>query len=103
MISQMVAATSILLVFYLIMLGKWSCVKRPSLYFIGALGLLAVFAGQFFVVGGAMKNPGLRTVANVFNAVGGIVAFIGLVAACSGAKLPGIEKLQQQAGQGPTE
>ena len=99
---QIFMAASILLVFYLIMLMRWSCVKRPFFYFIGTLGLLAVFVGQFFVIGGAARNRGLWIVANLFSTIGSIVAFLGLVSACYGAKLPGVEApLYPQQGVRP--
>jgi len=105
--TEMLPVTSILLIFYLVLLFKWSAVKRPAPYFIGAIGLLLIFVGEFFVVGGAVKNPGLRVVKNVLDAVGSLVAFACAFLACYGASLPKMGKLvytpqQPQAGQGLT-
>ncbi|MHC4981757.1 MAG: hypothetical protein ACYTF6_01145 [Planctomycetota bacterium] len=77
----MLPVTSILLIFYLVMLFK-----------LGAVGLLLVFVGDFFVVGGAEEYTGLRTVEKVLDAAGSIVAFVCAFISCFGAALPGVDR-----------
>jgi hypothetical protein len=93
--AAMLPVSSILLIFYLVILFKWSSVKRPFFYFIGAIGLLATFVSVFFTVGGAQRNPGLWTVRNVLDAIGNLVAFLGAFASCYGAALP-VDKVKYE-------
>jgi len=96
---MMLPVTSILLIFYLVMLFKWSGVRRPFFFLIGIVGLLMMFVGDFFVVGGAQENEGLQTVKKVFDTIGALVAFICAFLSCYGAELPkvGIGK-QESSG-----
>jgi len=108
--AEILPVTSILLIFYLLMLFFWSRVKRPAFYFMGAVALLLIFIGPFFVVGPPKRaDSGLYTVQRVFDAIGALLAFVFAFLACYGAALPGVGRsLYQQAppaGRGltPTE
>ena len=76
----------ILLVFYLYLLARWQYVKRPFFFLIGAAGILFAMCGAFFTLGRATL-----VVSQIFQIIGTLVAFVGAVAACFGAKLPGVE------------
>lgn len=76
----------ILLVFHLYLLARWQYVKRPFFFLIGAVGLLFAYVGSFFGLAGATMK-----VMIIFQIIGTLVAFVGAVAACYGAKLPGVE------------
>jgi hypothetical protein len=89
---EMLPVTSILLIFYLAMLFKWSSVRRPAFYFIGAIGLLLMFIGRFFLVGGAGEDSGVVTVARVFDALGALISFVCAFLACYGGVLPTVAK-----------
>ena len=69
----------ILLVFYLYGLARWHIVRRPPLFFLGALGLLFAFVGLFFTLGDG------QTVSRVFSIIGLLVAFSMAVLSCAGA------------------
>ena len=77
-------ASILLLVFYLYLLVRWQYVKRPSLFLLGSVGILATFVGYFFSLGGS----GATYVTYVLGYIGAIVAFAGAVGACYGATLP---------------
>jgi len=85
----MLGFSAILLVFYLVLLVKWSWVKRPMFFCTGALGLLLMILGDYFVVGGAVRYEGLQIVNRVFDTVGLTVAFVSALLACYPPKLPG--------------
>ncbi|HDZ19826.1 hypothetical protein LCGC14_0321170 [marine sediment metagenome] len=69
----------ILFVFYLYALARWHIVRRPPLFFLGALGLLFAFMGLFFTLGGSTMK-----VARVFDIIGLSVAFAMAVLSCAG-------------------
>jgi hypothetical protein len=71
--------TFVLMVFYLYLLARWQHVRIPMLYLIGAAGLVLGMIGGFI--------PS-ATVKEILNTIGCIVAFVGVVGACFGAKLP---------------
>ena len=71
----------ILLVFYLYGLARWNVVRRPPLFFLGALGLLFALVGLFFTLG---SSPA-ETVSRVFGIIGLLVAFAMAVLSCAGA------------------
>lgn len=71
----------IVLVFYLYGVARWNIVRRPPLFFLGALGLLFAFVGQFFMLG---SDPAV-TAAKVFAIIGLSVAFAMAVLSCAGA------------------
>ena len=87
----------VLLVFYGIAMLYFERVRRPLFLCLGALGLAFAFAGQFFVVGGAVDNSGLWVVARIFAIIGLLVAFLALLIACYGGKLP-LSRLERQNG-----
>ena len=70
--------------FYLVVLFKWSLVKRPPLYFLGAVGLMLGFASGFFTVG---EMGGYPTVERIFRLIGMLIAFPCAVLACAGASV----------------
>jgi hypothetical protein len=69
----------VLLVFYLYLLVRWQYVRLPMFYLIGVAGFV------FAMIGGFIPNA---TVVSIFSTIGMIVAFVGAVGACFGAKLP---------------
>jgi hypothetical protein len=75
----------ILLIFYLYLLVRWQHVKRPLMVLVGAAGLLFAMVGRFFLIGHA--NWG-TVVMQVFDCIALVIAFVGAVGACYGAKLP---------------
>ncbi|HOD83225.1 MAG TPA: hypothetical protein PKG77_17555 [Phycisphaerae bacterium] len=77
---------AVIVIFYLYLLARWQYVKRPFFYLIGAAGILFAMAGDFFGLGQATIK-----VRMIFQIIGQLVAFVGVVAACFGAKLPGVE------------
>ena len=89
--------TAILLVFYLFLLVKWENVRRPIFYVIGAGGLLLGLIGMFF---DGFRSEWSGIVLSIFNSVGGIVAFLGAVAACYGCELPGEKESSEQTQGG---
>lgn len=70
----------VLLVFYLYGLARWNVVRRPPLFFLGALGLLFAFVGLFFTLG-----SGAGVTSRVFSIIGLSVAFAMAVLSCAGA------------------
>ena len=72
----------LLLLFYLFLLIKWSLVKRPMLYLVGALGIALHFAGGFLLAGEG------KTACLIFETIGLLVAFLCAVGACFGGDLP---------------
>ena len=78
----MLSEFGILLVFYLYLLARWQHVKRPSLYLLGSLGILAHFCAEFFLAGDG------ATVCMIVQTIGKLVAFMGVVLACFGGELP---------------
>lgn len=69
----------VLLVFYLYLLVRWQYVRLPMFYLIGVAGFV------FAMIGGFIPNA---TVVSIFSTIGMIVAFVGAVGACFGAKFP---------------
>ncbi|HHH76229.1 MAG TPA: hypothetical protein ENL03_04305 [Phycisphaerae bacterium] len=89
MITPLIA----LLVFYLYLLVKGDLVKRPFFYCIGALGIIVALASAFFMVGSTGLNEkreiaAVQILANIFELIGILVAFVGAFAACFTGKLP---------------
>jgi len=86
MTITLVSAAVVLLVFYLVMLAKWECVKRPFFLLVGSLGvLLGIFSGLF--AGWATAKWASVLIA-ILSTIGTLVAFVGAFIACYGAKLP---------------
>ncbi len=71
----------VVLVFYLYALARWQIVKRPALFFLGALGLLFGFVGLFFTLGGT----GVNKVFQIFAIIGLLVSFASAVLSCAGS------------------
>jgi hypothetical protein len=100
--NALLPVSSILLIFYLVMMFYWSKVKRPWLYLIGAAGLLLTFIAPFFLVGSPGSKSALWVVVRVVVAAGNLVAFLGAFGACFGSSLPGVDR-SQGAGVTPVQ
>ena len=80
---MILSVTPILLVFYLFLLVRWKHVRRPTLYLLGAAGLLLALFGGFFAV-----SSRTIIVSQIFGTMGGMIAFVCGIGTCYAAKLP---------------
>ncbi len=87
-LSFSLSAAGILLVFYLYLLVKPQCVKKPMFFWIGSLGLVLAIIGSFFLpwIGSAWA----KILVSLFSTIGSLVALIGVMLACCGEKLHGV-------------
>jgi hypothetical protein len=81
-------ATVALMVACLYLAVKWDLVRRPFCFLIAVAGILIGFLGQFFQI---FDTRATTIIGGIFSIIGDVVAFTSLVAACYGAKLPGVD------------
>lgn len=79
---------AILLVFFLYVSLHPEKIKRPACFVAGWAGLVLIFVGNFFLIGG---NPNVAIVCQVLTYIGLLVALGGAAGACFPGALPGIE------------
>ncbi|MFB3892189.1 MAG: hypothetical protein ACE15C_09220 [Phycisphaerae bacterium] len=77
---------------------KWQLVRRPFCYLVASAGILLGFAGEFFQI---FDVRALAVIGGIFVVIGNVVAFGGLVAACYGEKLPGVDDSKLGAANQP--
>lgn len=82
----MISMNAILVVFYLVLLVKWTLVKRPGLYYVGvaAIALELLLVGIFSPIAERWSSVLCGILSALFN----LVAFVSAVIACSGKDLP---------------
>jgi hypothetical protein len=83
--------------FHLWLLTRWSDVKRPWAWFLGAGGVALIIVAQFFVVG-LPRDRGLYIVAGVISLIGVLVALAGAFLSTFSGELGG-SKQQASYGQ----
>lgn len=79
LVAALLALAALLLAFHLYLLKHWEKVRRPRFFKLGCVGLVVVFAGNFFLIGGYLPT---MIVAEVFYCAGLLAALIGAVGAC---------------------
>lgn len=85
---EMTIAFSVVLIAYLYALTHWTVVRRPTIFFIGLLAMLAAFIGKIFYIFTVDPRSWQLVLDHIFMYVGLIAAFWGFAMACFGGKLP---------------
>jgi hypothetical protein len=80
------SAANILLVFFLVLLVKWSWVKRPSFFLIGACAVAAdLLLGGIF---GSFQASWAAIVGGILNSIFAVVGFGAGIVACYAGTMP---------------
>jgi hypothetical protein len=75
----------VLLVFHLYLLARWEKVRRAGFYLLGCAGLVVIFLGNFFLIGGSSR---VGAVGELFYCLGLLPALVGAVGSCFPGELP---------------
>ncbi|MCY2924111.1 MAG: hypothetical protein NT031_01490 [Planctomycetota bacterium] len=92
-------AFAVIVLFYLVLLLKWDAVRRPILYWIGMLAILATMFFDFFRLG---ESSTAQTLHMVFTLISTVAALVCAVGATFRGELPAsVQKAMDQVAQPP--
>lgn len=92
---------AVIVLFYLILLLKWELVRRPMLYWVG---MVAILATMFFGLFGLGSSTAIRTLQMVFTLLTTVAALGCAVGAVYRGELPAaVQKAMDQAKQPPAK
>jgi ABC-type thiamin/hydroxymethylpyrimidine transport system permease subunit len=90
---------AVIVLFYLVLLLKWEMVRRPILYWVGMLAIVATMFFDFFRLG---DGTAVRTLHMVFTLITTVVALGCAVGAVYCGQLPAsVQKAMDQVTQPP--
>lgn len=93
-------AFAVIVLFYLVLLLKWDAVRRPILYWIGMLAILATMFFGLFLLG--TRTEGLIITHTILTLLTTIVALVCAVGAVYRGELPtSVQKAMDQVAQPP--